>query len=630
MNKLIKSVFLICTLTTCVAHATVALTPNQNNGSGQIPSGYSDITFTLSRYNKVDQVYLPSTPAIGDKVTIVNDNYSGYTLDTSNTDIPLESLQVYGSTEQKSYTFDYNPYQRGWSFKPNSVALTNNIIPITTVPKIYAVTINDANWQSEFDFAVHPTKEDKYLDHHLVKVVSTASKPVSIKSNNTLYPGGSFVLNKYESLWFEYLPRVQKWVRVGFDMGIRNPIAQLPTIFDSRLYTTYLKGSVQDHVLPSVAADRAEAFLGSSSIDTENPTISKVNTSYPVKLMTWDLKDKNTDRTIELFTKNKTLIHYMYLADRQHWVPLSLKPADYSSRIVHRSTNVIDYIASPLAYVKFDNSNYVSDFNISVVGGYPHAVILENTTNRSINVALGQGRSEKLLPGERARFQYDSNGFNPVKVSHTIDLLLVNSPEVSNAIGASAAKIRLLEAVALTNQISENSNANMYLRVAGYLEYAVNGVDLTGDISEVMENTTIQTERARLGADGIYFQSANSDACGWAILRSDGPRRMIAAVNYACSIVVMAHEVGHNLGLVHTGTITTYPLDQFQQGFMSNEVGITTLMDSWGAELPYYSNANLYHPRYLIRLGNDVDSDSVKQINRYAPIVSAFATATQQ
>ena len=96
MNKLITDVLWICALTIQVAHATVALSPNQNNGSGQIPSGYSDITFTLSQGNSVSQIYFPSNPAIGDKVTI---SYTGgnypILLDASYTDIPLESLNLY-------------------------------------------------------------------------------------------------------------------------------------------------------------------------------------------------------------------------------------------------------------------------------------------------------------------------------------------------------------------------------------------------------------------------------------------------------------------------------------------------------------------------------------------------------
>lgn len=633
MNKLITSVLLICALTTPVAHAKLALSPNQNNGSGQIPSGDSDITFTLSPGNSASQVYLPSTPALGDKVTIVN-NGSAFNLDVSNTDIPLESLQVYSTTEQKNYTFTSNPYKRGWSFQPDSIALTNNIIPITTVPKIYAVTINDVNWQSEFDFAVHPTNEDKYLYRHLVKVVSTASKTVSIKSNNTLYPGGSFVLNKNESLWFEYLPKVQKWVRVGFDRGVKNSIAQLPTVFDSRFYTNYLQGSLKPHVLPSVAADRAEAFIGSSSIVTENPIISKVNTSYPVDMMTSDLKDRTTGRAIDLFTKNKTLIHYIYVADRQHWVPLSLKPIDYSSNITtYGSTNVIEYFGSPIVYVKFDNSNYVSDFNLNTGNGIKNTIILENTTNQSINVALGQGRSEKLLPGERARFQY-SNGFNPVKVSNTIDLLLVNSPEVSNAIGASAAKIRFLEAVAATNQISENSNANMYLRVAGYLEHATThqGSSLDWDFFEIANDSRLQAEMEKFAADGLYYQSGKGGGyCGMATVRALNSKNMKGVVGYDCPIMSMAHEVGHNLGLQHTEK-TGFDPDRYQKGFYNAELGKSTIMNELGegSGFPYYSSPNLYDSRYLSRMGDDINSDSVKQINRYAPIISAFATATQQ
>ena len=347
----------------------------------------------------------------------------------------------------------------------------------------------------------------------------------------------------------------------------------------------------------------------------------------------WDLKEKNANRTIGLFTKNKTLIHYMYVADRQHWVPMSLKPVDYSSSIEHDgSTNFISYISSPLVYIKFDNSNYVSDLDISLINGFKYFVILENTTNQSINLALGQGRSEKLLPGEKARFQFNSNGFNPVKVSHTIDLLLVNSPEVSNAIGASAAKIRFLEAVALTNQISEDSNANMYLRVAGYLEHAVNGPDMLTEKKVLETDAIVQAERKRLGADGIHYQTKRSvNLCGIANVEPGYISNMLGVSAYDCSLATMAHEVGHNLGLHHVET-TGFSLEtRYKRGFSAPYgIGITVMGYQGVGSMPYYSSPNIYHPRYLFRMGDEIESDNVRQINEYAPIISAFATATQQ
>lgn len=634
MNKLITSALLTCALTTGVAYATVTLSPNQNNGSGQIPSGYSDITFALSQGNSVSQIYFPSNPAIGDKVTI---SYTGgnypILLDASNTDIPLESLSLY-HMPQGSYVFNYNPYNKGWVYQPAQVALTNNIIPINNTQRIYEIKINDANWQPQFDFAVDSpsSSNDAFPIKTLVKVTSMASQPVSIKSNNTLYPGGNFILNKNESLWFEYLPRTQKWVRVGFDMGLKNSIAGLPTTFDSRFYANYIQGAVVDHVLPSAAEDRAEAFVGANSIArSENPVFSNVNTSQPYTINTLDLKDKNTNRTLSLFTKNKTLIRYMYVADRQHWVPMSLKPVDYSSRITHESTNFISYFSSPLVYVKFDNLNYVSDLNLSVGNGFKHSVILENTTNQSINVALGQGRSEKLLPGEKARFQFDSNGFNPVKVTHTIDLLLVNNPAASDAIGVSAAKIRFLESVATANQIAENSNANVYIRVAGYLERTMNGMDISAELmNQLRTDTVVQAELARLKADGVYYQTkSGNNLCGIANIAPSGIYNMQGVIGYDCALGTMAHEFGHNLGLYHTEDTGFSLSTEYKKGFSVPFLGATVMGYRGLGSIPYYSSPNLYHPRYLFRMGDKIESDNVRQINEYAPIISAFATATQ-
>ena len=90
-NKI--SLFVATCLLSGVVASTV-LTPNTNKNSGLIPSGHSDLQFNLSNGNWVQNLNLPASANDQDVITINSQaGYASY-LDTSNTDLPLESLTI--------------------------------------------------------------------------------------------------------------------------------------------------------------------------------------------------------------------------------------------------------------------------------------------------------------------------------------------------------------------------------------------------------------------------------------------------------------------------------------------------------------------------------------------------------
>lgn len=97
-------------------------------------------------------------------------------------------------------------------------------------------------------------------------------------------------------------------------------------------------------------------------------------------------------------------------------------------------------------------------------------------------------------------------------------MLLVNSPEVTTILGESAAKLRLIEGLNLTNLTAENSSAKFYLREVGYITYKIPAASLLDAISVGRSDTTVQSERKRVLADGVYYQGNEPGAggCGWA------------------------------------------------------------------------------------------------------------------
>ena len=128
-NKI--SLFVATCLLSGVVASTV-LTPNTNKNSGLIPSGHSDLQFNLSNGNWVQNLNLPASANDQDVITI--NSQAGYVsyLDTSNTDLPLESLTI---RQGQSYSFVFDKTSTQWRVKPtvsypsngaNDFAVPNN------------------------------------------------------------------------------------------------------------------------------------------------------------------------------------------------------------------------------------------------------------------------------------------------------------------------------------------------------------------------------------------------------------------------------------------------------------------------------------------------------------------------
>lgn len=141
--------------------------------------------------------------------------------------------------------------------------------------------------------------------------------------------------------------------------------------------------------------------------------------------------------------------------------------------------------------------------------------------------------------------------------SYQIDLLLVNSPVVNDKLGATAAKIQAREALRLTNEALENSQAKAYYKEVGYLDYRIPGTTLSDAINLGRSDATVQAERTRTGADAVYTITDHS-GCGLAYINSTPSKyNMIGSHNYGCGITAMRHELGHNMGLGHSFDRTT-------------------------------------------------------------------------
>ena len=589
MNKKIAVILGSCLVTSIFA--TTILTPNSNQNSGTIPSGYTALDFNLSDGNWVENLYLPKNAKNNDVVKINSSaSYASY-LDATNTDLPIESLKV---LKGSSYSFIYNSTAQKWLVSINASYPINDIadfiVPVSNVP-IQQVTVKDGAWSKQI------TLPNSANDGALIRIISTALYNSKINTANLLFPS-SYILKKGDDFWFKYNVELKKWVPESikpYPLNASSVGARIQTINAPVTEVNFADGNyVASTQLPASANDRDRVIFKSTATLAATISNSYTNTQATLKL-------KNGDR-----------YEFMYVADKSQWVLVSAPEVTLQAKDL--SNKQIPNTKQPTTRIKFANANWQSSLNLPLVAKAGDKVILNSLADWNSTVTANNGLSQVIKKGESQRYVYTATGW--VKDSYTIDTLLVSSTAIADKLGASAAKVRIYEGADLTNISAENSQAQFYVRPVGYLSYKVPTTDNTlgQAIDKGRTDTTIQSERNRLLADAVYYEGTE-DGCGLAWVNvTPSASDMFGSGSRNCGTGVMRHEFGHNMGLNHNDSNT------IGQGF-SNPLGSTVM---GGNSLPYYSSPNLYHPKYGYRLGLDGKIDSVSLLNKNAPLVAAF------
>jgi len=156
---------------------------------------------------------------------------------------------------------------------------------------------------------------------------------------------------------------------------------------------------------------------------------------------------------------------------------------------------------------------------------------------------------------------------NHITASNTIDVLILHTPSVPDAVGDVAGKFKHLESV--SNQIFDDSQLDLNVRIVGIEEIQYSE---TGDSAIALQDLTYQRNgfeqveqlREETGADAVIFaRPYHSSHLGCGIAWTNGRQRTNDISNYSqyaysvidvtqCGDYIMAHELGHNLGLSHS------------------------------------------------------------------------------
>ena len=586
-NKI--SLFVATCLLSGVVASTV-LTPNTNKNSGLIPSGHSDLQFNLSNGNWVQNLNLPASANDQDVITINSQaGYASY-LDTSNTDLPLESLTI---RQGQSYSFVFDKTSTQWRVKP-TVSYPSNGANDFAVPNnnqmIQKVHVRNGQWARQI------TLPSNVAEGTLINVISDAGYDSSINTSNLLF-ASSYILKNGDSFWFKYSKELAKWVPESispYQLKAQNVGSKITSIKAPLTEVIFADGNwIPTLELPQTAKDRDRIVVKSSASWEATISNTHINTQATLKLNRGDRYE------------------FMYVADIAKWVLMSSPQLALEAKSLN--TQKLPDMKQPLVRVKLGNANWQATLALPSKASIGDKVIFSSLADWSTTITASNGLKQTISKGENQRYIFSATGW--VKDSYTIDMLLVNSPEVSKSLGANAAKIRMLEAQDLTNVAAENSNAQFYIRDVGYLEYRIPGSTKLGDITGAgRDDKTIQNERNRVKADAVYYQG-NEEGCGLAwVNKSPLAYNMLGTSSTNCGLSVMRHEFGHNMGVDHNDS------NDSARGF-AHPLGSTIM---GGNSLPFFSSPTLYHPKYGYRLGLANKTDALSMINKNAPVVAQF------
>ena len=263
-----------------------------------------------------------------------------------------------------------------------------------------------------------------------------------------------------------------------------------------------------------------------------------------------------------------------------------------------------------------------ANYEIAPVGGGVHAVrVMDDPVE-----CAGGPKAPSLEPAAPAPTNSTSGE------AAVVDLLVFWTPALEFAEGGEPhVKLTIDLAIAYTNDVLERSGALLSLNLVGSERL---------DIEEVSDDHIIEalrgpaTERANtLGADLFSLFKASGGGLVF------GSMSLLGSLVGPPHAYVFAHEVGHNLGIMHDRGAGSGPGLSYNSAYVSIHLGHTVTCDITAVAyataclraglragiVPYYSTPNRYHPvtgvplgvsRLSTRRGWDGPADAVLTINQ--------------
>ncbi len=591
MKKMILGLVLSAAVSSAYA---IDLTPNSNGGSGNIPAGYNVVNFKTYNGNWAATLTLPATGNQGDVINISSSAAYNSNIITRNTDYPLGSMLLKNG---ESVSFVYQSAQSRWALAS---------IPQYT-PQTSGATVPALGSSRAVRYSVSESSRVKTIflpatanDNAVILIDSTAPQITIIDSTNLLQ-ASTFRVQAGDLYALVYSAKQQKWLPVVTPirkLTAKQTGATIPQPTSPKTEVSFDNTNWRASIsLPATAGDRDRIFIKSTA--SRAAVINNTNLEFQGTLS----------------IQEGANYEFMFVKDKNLWV---IQNSNTDSYLIKSLPNgELPAIRYPLTRVVAGVGNWRSQLKLPDSAKPGDRVIVQSDYLRPLSVVASQASfsSQTVGQGDTFRFVRSTNNQWTVE-SNLVTMLLVYSEQAATRLGESAMKARLLEGVRLTNQASENSWANLYLKVVGVIKQEMPGDTLGAALSAMRSDTVVQQQRNLLAADAVYYEGTE-EGCGLAYVNQNpSAYNMAGTGSLNCGTTVMRHEFGHNMGLNHGGEPSVaFP---YAQGYSK----MATVMG--GNAIPYYSTPKVYTKDLGLALGIENEIDAVRMINRNAPAVAQF------
>jgi len=559
------------------------LTPNQLGG-GDLPGIHADLVFTLGDGNWTPEVRLPATAADQAKVRIVSTAQFQTQVLQANSDVPLPAMSL-ASGQSLQYT--YSAARKQWEIVAPILSAANDGKPMTLASsqdRATRVRLADGAW------APSVTLPPVAPDGALMLVRSDATWPSRVDSANVLHASTMPLRNK-DAYTFVFSERLGKWsLRKGAEVTLSwgalpqgvmpvptTPLTRLslPTLARPTAITLPPKAGDRDRIVISSNGAVRQAILNTGAPDVGTLTIGKGQT-----------------------------YEFMWDAAAARWVVLQSPRTQIQAQQV--AGDAMPAPQTAVTELLAWDGNWKRTVGLPLSARAGDRVVVKSGATWDFNVVDTKAPTQLnhvVTQGEEVVFVHDGQKW--ARETDTIRILLTYGQGVSAKLGSSAARVRQLESLRLTNEALENSGARFRFQVANLIEVPTLGADLGEALSRARDNELIQNERSRVQADAVYYEGIES-GCGLAWVNSSpNAGNMVGSGSLDCGTTVMRHELGHNMGLNH-----------------GNGINPTAMS---GNALPYFATPRRVDPVFRLPMGHLATvPDEVTLMDRNAPAVAGF------
>ncbi|PVZ66663.1 zinc-dependent metalloprotease family protein [Pelagibaculum spongiae] len=580
----------------------INLTPNSDIvTNGQIPGTYSDIYFTTYNGNWTRDIKLPKDAEIGTTIRIssnaasrsfIQGVFTGLAKDVS---IPLLQGQTYLFAKRTNDWGIYGDTVVRWN--PNSIDAQ---LP-TTDATIILYSIANNNWAPSISFPASAP------NNALLIVKSHASRNSSFSDTGVLAYANHYAVKNRDSYIYQYNTEDSKWFPILTPAHYLTPDTLLNSHQLPRPTSPLMVLSLSDSswtrriTLPAQAFDRDRIRITSTGA-----LQSEIN------------HQGVEDNVGSLLVNSGDVYEFMYVESDQEWKLIKSPVTHHSVKSLF--SRGIPSSITPNTHVTVHNRNWNSEVRLSRHATNGDRVTITSGADLEFEVTSSDSPllgAVSVSSGEEIQFLRAENRW--VRATETISMLLVYSDAVANSLGENGARARMYESFRLTNTTLHNSKANARLKLAGIVKMTISGNSSNAVLGNMPDrNSEVQTTRAELSADAVYYVGTQTGVCGRAYVNDNIAAfynvhryHMVAVGKLGCGTTVMRHEFGHNMGLEHCrGGQNGYGHGYKESAMCRNSA-------------PYYSTPSLYDDLLRPR-GIENQHDAVRVINQNTPYAANF------